>query len=360
MRLTTLAVMAQTAAAVAIPRLGLGSAEGPPHEAMASAVEAAVRSGVLMIDTAQNYGSEAAIGDGLRRSGRDDVFVLCKVDLCTRSREDPRRRMRRQVTESKRKLGRVDAVALHWPLLLDAPSEADARAVRADAWRELEAMVDEGLVGCLGLSNFDVELMDEIIALARHPPVLNEVEMSPRCYQAELLAACEARGVRVVGYSPYGTCWLAKYFPDFALARGKRPRRRDGRGRRGRGRVHAGAGLRGLGHGQGRLADPEEPRPGARPRDGALPGRRRAHGRPGRAARRAPRPAARRRGVPGGPRAHHRVAGLRLGPDISGLFVYLSNNTVAELSGSVPRWFFKEPARLGASAAPLAPLVRRY
>ena len=79
MRLTTLAVMAQTAAAVAIPRLGLGSAEGPPHEAMASAVDAAVRSGVLMIDTAQNYGSAAAIGDGLRRSGRDDVFVLCEA-----------------------------------------------------------------------------------------------------------------------------------------------------------------------------------------------------------------------------------------------------------------------------------------
>ena len=123
--------------------------------------------------------------------------------------------MRRQVTESKRKLGRVDAVALHWPLLLDAPSEADARAVRADAWRELEAMVDEGLVGCLGLSNFDVALMDEIIALARHRPVLNELEVNPCCYQAELLAACEARGVRVVGYSPYGTCWLAKYFPSF-------------------------------------------------------------------------------------------------------------------------------------------------
>ena len=95
--------------------------------------------------------------------------------------------MRRQVTESWRKPGRVDAVALHWPLLLDAPaSEDDARAVRADAWRELEAMVDEGLVGCLGLSNFDVELMDEIIALARHRPVLNEVEVNPRCFQAEL------------------------------------------------------------------------------------------------------------------------------------------------------------------------------
>ena len=132
---TLLAVMAQTTA-LAIPRLGLGSAEGPPHEAMASAVDAAVRSGVLMIDTAQNYGSEAAIGDGLRRSGRDDVFVLCKVDLCTRSREDPRRRMRRQVTESKRKLGRIDAVALHWPLLLDAPRMRPGRTVaREDASR---------------------------------------------------------------------------------------------------------------------------------------------------------------------------------------------------------------------------------
>ena len=64
------------------------------------------------------------------------------------------------------------------------------------------------------VSNFDAALLDEVLSYARHRPVLNEVELSPACYQKELLGACAARGVDVVAYSPYGTCWLAKYFAD--------------------------------------------------------------------------------------------------------------------------------------------------
>ena len=136
-----------------LPRVGLGSAEGPPREAMATAVDAALRCGVRLFDTAQNYGSEAAVGEGLRRSG-EDHFVLCKVDLCSRSREDPRSRARRQVASSLANLGRLDVVALHWPLLLDrSVDDDDARSVRFDAWRELEALVDEGAVGALGVSD---------------------------------------------------------------------------------------------------------------------------------------------------------------------------------------------------------------
>ena len=212
--------LATTRTPLSLPRVGLGSAEGPDFEKMAKAVEAGCASGVLLVDTAQNYGSEEAVGEGLRRFGkREAVFVLAKVDLCTREREAPKARMRRQVSRSLARMGLdyLDAVALHWPLLLDAPRDVDgldARSVRLEAWRELEAMVDEGLVRHLGLSNFDVGLMDETLALSRIPPALNEIELSPRCYQAELLAACVARNVVPVAYSPYGGCWLAKYFPD--------------------------------------------------------------------------------------------------------------------------------------------------
>lgn len=202
-----------------LPRVGLGSAEGPPSEAMAAAVAAAVGAGVGLVDTAQNYGSEAAIGDGLRRCDPAAArFLLCKVDLCSRGREDPRARMRRQAARSRAALGvdSVDCLALHWPIPLDAPvSAADARSIRADAWRELEALVDEGYAKSLGLSNFDSDGIDEILAIARVKPILDEIELSPYCGQDDLLAHCAGRGLAAVAYSPYGTCWIAKYFPDF-------------------------------------------------------------------------------------------------------------------------------------------------
>ena len=203
-----------------MPRVGLGSAESPPFESMAAAVHAAVDAGVGLIDTAQNYGSEKAVGEGLRRSRaggkpREAAFVLAKVDLCSLASEDPRARMRRQVGSTLTNLDVefLDAVAFHWPLCLDRHvNEEEARRVRKEAYQELELMVDKGLIRSLGLSNFNVQQMDEVIELARHRPVLNEIEFSPVCYQADLLKACEERGLRVVAYSPYGTCWIAKYF----------------------------------------------------------------------------------------------------------------------------------------------------
>ena len=193
---------------------------------MAAAVHTAVSAGALLVDTAQNYGSERAIGEGLRRlgsggtgtTGTFDVFLLAKVDLCSRECEDPRARMRRQVGSSLGNLGveQLDAVAFHWPFCLDRPlSEEESRTVRKESYEELESMMDEGLIRSIGLSNFSVELMDEIIAFARYPPVLNEIEFSPVCHQVGMRRACEERGIRIVAYSPYGRCWLAKYFPGF-------------------------------------------------------------------------------------------------------------------------------------------------
>ena len=174
---------AMTMMTKSMPRIGLGSAESPPFDSMAVAAQTAVEIGVGLIDTAQNYGSEAAVGEGLRRSRvagnvRDDAYILAKVDLCSCLYEDARARMRRQVqsTLSNLDVQFLDTVAFHWPLLLDKPvSDKEAAAVRRAAYNELELMVDEGLVHSIGLSNFNVETMDEVISFARHKPVLNEV-----------------------------------------------------------------------------------------------------------------------------------------------------------------------------------------
>lgn len=197
--------------------LGLGTAGG----GMADAISCALKSGISLVDTAQNYGSEADVGDGLRKSGveRGRAFILGKVDLCSLAHEDPAARVRRQVASTLANLGvdRLDAVAFHWPIPLDKQVTADEQAaVRRAAWEALEALHDEGVVGLLGVSNWTAELLDELLAFARIRPALNEVEFSPACYskrQEELLAACEARELAVVGYSPYGTCWFTACYP---------------------------------------------------------------------------------------------------------------------------------------------------
>jgi len=211
------------------PTIGLGSAESPDATAMAGAVHSALQNGIRLIDTAQNYGSEAAVGAGIARSGvagADAVVVLAKVDLARSSMECPAGRMRRQVLRSRTNLGFVetgrplDIAALHWPFCLDGPSEDEAAAaeVRRTAWRALEDLVDEGKVRALGVSNFDLPLLDELLAYAKHPPILNEIEFSPACsssQQTYLVRECTTRSITVVGYSPYGTCWISKYYPSY-------------------------------------------------------------------------------------------------------------------------------------------------
>ena len=204
MRLTTLAVMAQTAAAVAIPRLGLGSAEGPPHEAMASAVEAAVRIGVLMIDTAQNTAA--------RRPSATACAGATRRRLCCAKSTSPRGAGRTR-GERAAPSDRIDAKAresrrrrLHWPLLLGAPSEAAARRARRRV-AELEAMVDEGLVGCLGLSILTCSWMRS--SLARHRPSSASRSKSP------VLPGGATRGVRGASVRssaiPHGVGWQSAH-----------------------------------------------------------------------------------------------------------------------------------------------------
>ena len=207
-----------------LPMLGLGTADnGGCDETMSVAVATAAQCGVRLFDTAQNYGSEAALGEGLRRAGlvggqfdkRDRaLFLSCKVDLCSPEREDPALRVRRQVASTLANVGvtTLDSVIIHWPICLDNAS-ADHGAARRGAWQALEALVREGTVTHIGVSNWTAPLLDELLTYARIPPALNQVEVSPVCYQRELLDFCSAAKVAVMGYSPLGSCWMARYWP---------------------------------------------------------------------------------------------------------------------------------------------------
>ena len=175
-----------------IPAIGFGTwqLKGEPCREM---VREALRLGYRHLDTAALYANEREVGAGLKESGvaRDEVWVTTKVwrdqlkgDALLRSAE-----------ESLKRLGleQVDLLLIHWPNRDIPLSESIPALCRAQA---------QGLGKTIGVSNFNVALLEQAVDLATVPIVTNQVEYHPYLSQAKLLDACRRLGVSLTAYSP--------------------------------------------------------------------------------------------------------------------------------------------------------------
>jgi 2,5-diketo-D-gluconate reductase A len=174
-----------------IPLLGLGVWQIPNGPRCVNAVRWALELGYRHIDSAQAYGNEESVGRALKESGvpRDEVFITTKF---WPGAKDP-------VAEAERSLSRlgveyIDLYLIHWPQ--DGPTWA---------WGGMERARELGYTRSIGVSNYDVRDLDQVIAVAKVAPVVNQVQFSPFEYRRRLLNASEQRGVAVEAYSPLGT-----------------------------------------------------------------------------------------------------------------------------------------------------------
>ena len=174
-----------------IPVLGLGVWQVPEGAETENAVRWALELGYRHIDTAQAYGNEESVGRALRASGvpRDEVFLTTKFYP---GGKDP-------AAEAARSLDRLgvdylDLYIIHWP-----------QGGPTWAWAGMEQAREQGAARAIGVSNFNVEELDELLAVATTPPVVDQVQFSPFEYRRGLLKACADRHVAVEAYSPLGT-----------------------------------------------------------------------------------------------------------------------------------------------------------
>ena len=174
-----------------IPLLGLGVWQVPNGPECVDAVRWALELGYRHIDTAQAYGNEESVGQGLRESGvpRDEVFITTKFYP---ERDDPE-------AEAKRSLERlgvdhVDLYIIHWP-----------KGGPTWAWPGMERAQSSGYARSIGVSNFSVSELEDVMTVAETPPVVNQVQFSPFKYRRKLLETCEERNVALEAYSPLGT-----------------------------------------------------------------------------------------------------------------------------------------------------------
>jgi 2,5-diketo-D-gluconate reductase A len=174
-----------------IPVLGLGVWQIPNGPTAVKAVRSALELGYRHIDTAQAYGNEESVGRALKEGGvpRDEVFITTKF---WPGASDP-------VGEAERSLRRlgvdyVDLYLVHWP-----------QRGPTWAWAGMERSLELGYTRSIGVSNFDVQEVDQVIAAGTVRPVVNQVQFSPFEYRRKLLEAGEQRGVVLEAYSPLGT-----------------------------------------------------------------------------------------------------------------------------------------------------------
>jgi len=175
---------------VLMPMVGFGTWQLGGRRAY-EAVRYALEVGYRHIDTATMYRNEAEVGRAIRDSGLDrgDVFVTTKLPPGNAGRA------RATLAESLRALDtdHVDLWLVHWP---------PRRRASPQLWQEFLALRDEGLCRSTGVSNYDINQIDELITATGQPPAVNQIPWSPSRYDAVLLAAHAERGVAVEGYSP--------------------------------------------------------------------------------------------------------------------------------------------------------------
>ena len=177
---------------VMMPWLGLGVLGMPANGSARAAVSTALEVGCRRVDTAASYGNESEVGQAIRSSGvpRSRVFVTTKVWNVVQGYHPTRAAF--DVSLERLGIDYVDLCLVHWPFAGDFH----------ETWRALEAVYREGRARAIGVSNFLVHHLEELLKLAEMLPMVNQVELHPLLQQPKLRSYCRAQHIQVEAWRP--------------------------------------------------------------------------------------------------------------------------------------------------------------
>jgi alcohol dehydrogenase (NADP+) len=200
-----------------MPAFGLGTWKSEPGEVY-DAVRTAIEKGYRHIDCAPAYGNEKEIGKALSECidegivARDEVWLTSKLWNTDHLKEDVLPALKRTLTDLQ--VDYLDLFLIHWPVALKpgvgfpqdssdflSPEEAPISAT----WQEMEKAVNAGLIRHIGVSNFGIKRLEELMANSVIKPEMNQIECHPYLHQTELIDFCHKNGIHVTAYSPLGS-----------------------------------------------------------------------------------------------------------------------------------------------------------
>lgn len=201
-----------------IPAIGLGTWQSG-GDLCVEAVKTALSVGYRHIDCAHLYGNEVEVGEALAEAfnggslKREDVYLTSKL-YCTMNSLN---KIENYVRVSLKNLGvsYLDLYLMHWPEssafgdATDPPSKSGSEYRQflnrlKKVWKAMEGLIELGLVRAIGVSNFSVQLIKELLKFAKVIPAVNQVELHPFWRQDEIVKFCQLKGIHVSAHTPLG------------------------------------------------------------------------------------------------------------------------------------------------------------
>ncbi|AET58571.1 aldo/keto reductase [Paenibacillus terrae] len=181
---------------VHMPWFGIGVFKVEEGSELVGAIKAAVKHGYRSIDTAAAYANESSVGHAIREAlqennlSREDLFVTSKVWNADLGYEETRTAY--EASLDKLGLDYLDLYLIHWPV----------QGKYKEAWRALESLYKEGRIKAIGVSNFQIHHLEDLMKDAEITPMVNQVEFHPQLTQAELLQFCQKNNIQMEAWSP--------------------------------------------------------------------------------------------------------------------------------------------------------------
>ncbi|MBP1904051.1 diketogulonate reductase-like aldo/keto reductase [Paenibacillus turicensis] len=183
---------------VQMPWLGLGVFLAKEGTEVVQTVKAALKYGYLSIDTAAAYNNEEGVGRAIAESiaegtvAREDIFVTSKVWNSNQGYDSTLAAFNESLY--KLNLDYLDLYLVHWPV----------KGKYKETWRALEKVYAEGKVKAIGVSNFQVHHLDDLLQDATVVPAVNQIELHPLLAQQQLRDYCKSKNIQVEAWSPLG------------------------------------------------------------------------------------------------------------------------------------------------------------
>lgn len=177
---------------VKMPWFGLGVFKVKEGSEVVESVKAALKNGYKSIDTAAVYKNEEGVGQALKEAGvaREELFITTKVWNSEQGYESTLQAF--ETSLEKLGLDYLDLYLIHWPVA----------GKYKETWKALEKLYKDGRVRAIGVSNFHVHHLKDLMADAEIKPMVNQVEYHPNLAQTELLEFCKAEGIQMEAWSP--------------------------------------------------------------------------------------------------------------------------------------------------------------
>lgn len=188
---------------IKIPQLGLGTWFIDDAN-VAEAVKAAATLGYRHFDTAQAYGNERGVGEGIRNCGisHEELFVVSKVAAEHKTYEDAKQ----GIDETLKKMGLdyLDMMIIHSPQPWDKVNQCDDRYVEGNraAWKALEDAYKEGKLRAIGVSNFQISDLKNLMETCEIKPMVNQILCHISNTPLELIKFCQENDIVIEAYSP--------------------------------------------------------------------------------------------------------------------------------------------------------------